>query len=239
MQHINKDLAIKSAMKWRSYLGYQGKGGIVLVFDGEAYAWRDKVRNPETERPNALAVDEAGNVWIATGGDDYNGAERWEAVEPEEASADDLPSVSQSGEGHAGLYSGFKVQAQNKHSAIYHLVRIGVMADVTDFIEQDKGVLLLRSGDIITASGLVVFNSKNPVSFFHAKALFRELKRSELPSSGGRADFLAEVSRRSAEQAIQQAKQEGGRESFLAALKAIKTGNKAIAACNEKSRLLH
>lgn len=54
--------------------------GVVLVFDGEAYGWKNTLRDPQHERPGAMAVDVEGRVWIAKGGNDYDGAERWEPV---------------------------------------------------------------------------------------------------------------------------------------------------------------
>lgn len=53
-------------------------GGVVLVFGGEVYGWKNELRDPQHERPGVAAVDVAGNVWIATGGNDYDGAQRWE-----------------------------------------------------------------------------------------------------------------------------------------------------------------
>lgn len=54
------------------------KGGIVLVFRGEACGWKDRLRNPEGERPGTYAIDDAGRAWEAIGGDDYHGAVTWE-----------------------------------------------------------------------------------------------------------------------------------------------------------------
>ncbi len=52
-------------------------GGVVLFFDAEIYGWKNKLRSPESEQPGAVAIDNAGNQWVARGGDSYNGAERW------------------------------------------------------------------------------------------------------------------------------------------------------------------
>ena len=51
--------------------------GFVLFFDGKIYGWKNELRNPEAERPGAIAVDVEGNQWLAIGGNDYDGAERW------------------------------------------------------------------------------------------------------------------------------------------------------------------
>ncbi|WP_022957256.1 hypothetical protein [Spongiibacter tropicus] len=55
-------------------------GGVIHIFNGEACGWMDKVRDPHTAMPGSILVDEQGNEWVATGGDDYNGATAWEAV---------------------------------------------------------------------------------------------------------------------------------------------------------------
>lgn len=54
--------------------------GVVLIHAGTAYGWKDTLRNPEHEMPGNVAVDAEGRVYRACGGNDYDGAERWEAV---------------------------------------------------------------------------------------------------------------------------------------------------------------
>lgn len=51
--------------------------GLILIYQGKAYGWRDCLRDPQTERPKAIAVDPEGRLFVATGGDDYQGAESW------------------------------------------------------------------------------------------------------------------------------------------------------------------
>lgn len=46
------------------------------------YGWKNCLRDAAHERPGVYAVDEAGHVFIAEGGDDYNGAKCWVAVNP-------------------------------------------------------------------------------------------------------------------------------------------------------------
>lgn len=55
-------------------------GGIVLIWRGQAYGWKDALRDPQSERPGVYAVDDDQQVYIAKGGNDYDGAQRWEAV---------------------------------------------------------------------------------------------------------------------------------------------------------------
>lgn len=71
-----------TATKWRAG-NQEHSGGVVLVFEGEVYGWKNELRDPACERPGAYAVDKAGVVFKAEGGDDYNGAKAWVAVDPD------------------------------------------------------------------------------------------------------------------------------------------------------------
>jgi len=62
-----------------SYTFFSGRG---CDDDREVYAWKNEVRDPQFERPGVYAVDGTGHVFIAVGGDDYNGAERWLVKQP-------------------------------------------------------------------------------------------------------------------------------------------------------------
>lgn len=76
---LNKELAVVVAQRYRSdNPGHDD--GVVLVWQDEAYGWKDKLRDPQSERPGVYAVDANGNAWEAVGGNEYDGAERWEAV---------------------------------------------------------------------------------------------------------------------------------------------------------------
>lgn len=57
-----------------------GKGGVVIFHEGAPDGWERLLRNPDHWRPGCIAVDEAGNEWLAVGGDDQKGAERWEPL---------------------------------------------------------------------------------------------------------------------------------------------------------------
>ncbi|RML68641.1 hypothetical protein ALP42_200096 [Pseudomonas savastanoi pv. nerii] len=71
-----------TAAKWRAG-NQEHRDGVVLVWEGEVYGWKNELRDPASERPGACAVDKAGLVFRAEGGDDYNGAEAWVAVDPD------------------------------------------------------------------------------------------------------------------------------------------------------------
>lgn len=74
---VQKAVAVAAA--WRENEGERdsSRAGVVLVFQGVAYGWKNALRDPQHERPGAIAVDVAGNSWIACGGDDENGAKVW------------------------------------------------------------------------------------------------------------------------------------------------------------------
>lgn len=71
-----------TATKWRAG-NQEHPGGVVLVWEGEPYGWNNELGDSESERPGAYAVDNAGLVFKAEGGDDYIGARAWVAVEPD------------------------------------------------------------------------------------------------------------------------------------------------------------
>jgi hypothetical protein len=77
------------AQQWRVRMGYEGRGGVVVVFDGVAGAWVDCLRNPEHWRIGAVAVDEGGRMWVAGGVQvsDDDSASCWEPAR----TVDDLP----------------------------------------------------------------------------------------------------------------------------------------------------
>lgn len=66
--------------------------GVVLVWDSEPYGWKNELRNPESERPGALAIDADSNQWEAQGGDESSGAERWVLCCHKTSAQEDDPS---------------------------------------------------------------------------------------------------------------------------------------------------
>jgi hypothetical protein len=58
-------------------------GGVVLIWNGLAYGWKNFLRDPQDERPGAIAVGLDGTCYKATGGDDYNGAVSWRTMSPD------------------------------------------------------------------------------------------------------------------------------------------------------------
>lgn len=74
---------LKIASDWRQENPTLNRpGGVVLIWDGKPYGWKDALRDAQAERPGAIAVDEDGRIFVAEGGDDYNGAKGWVVLDP-------------------------------------------------------------------------------------------------------------------------------------------------------------
>ncbi|WP_413479245.1 antirestriction protein ArdR [Serratia proteamaculans] len=69
---------LKIASNWRQENPTLNRpGGVVLIWEGMPYGWKDALRDVKDERPGAIAVDENGGIFIAEGGDDDMGAKCW------------------------------------------------------------------------------------------------------------------------------------------------------------------
>jgi hypothetical protein len=55
-------------------------GGVVLFWRGQAYGWKNCLRDPQHECPGALAVDADGRAYQAIDGNERDGAQRWQEV---------------------------------------------------------------------------------------------------------------------------------------------------------------
>jgi len=75
-----KDEAAKFRLGFADTHPEMESSGYVLIFQGEAYAWRDVLRDPSTERPGVIAVDSIGRVFEAQGGDVKSGARAWVVI---------------------------------------------------------------------------------------------------------------------------------------------------------------
>ena len=70
-------MLLATAHRWRTS-NPECKGGVVLIWQGKAYGWKDSLRDPWQEKPGAFAVDLAGLVFTAQGGSVFDGAKSWE-----------------------------------------------------------------------------------------------------------------------------------------------------------------
>ncbi|NAO47756.1 hypothetical protein B0A91_07165 [Pseudomonas syringae] len=69
-----------TANRWRK-INQDHRGGIVMIWQGTVYGWKDSLRDASHERPGVFAVDETGHIFIASGGDEYTGAKGWVAAD--------------------------------------------------------------------------------------------------------------------------------------------------------------
>lgn len=76
---LNINALIEKSIRWRKDNNRES-GGVVIVFEGEVEGWSNELRNPAHWQPGCVAVEVNGACWIATGGNEYHGAERWEPV---------------------------------------------------------------------------------------------------------------------------------------------------------------
>lgn len=77
LSHVSALADIEAAKQFRERHGFVGRGGVVVLYNGEGQSWVNELRNPEEWRPGCVAVDEAGNTWTAVAGDEQNGATMW------------------------------------------------------------------------------------------------------------------------------------------------------------------
>lgn len=72
---------VRLATRWRcDNPGHEE--GVVLIWNGQVYGWKNYLRNADHEQPGAIAVDPEGHVFVAEGGSDYDGAKGWVAMPP-------------------------------------------------------------------------------------------------------------------------------------------------------------
>ncbi|MFG3454534.1 MULTISPECIES: antirestriction protein ArdR [Stutzerimonas] len=69
----------RTAAEWR-VSNPNRSGGVVLLWQGAVYGWKNCLRDANHEQPGAYAIDEAGHVFVAEGGNGYDGAKCWVAV---------------------------------------------------------------------------------------------------------------------------------------------------------------
>ena len=71
------------ANTWRLDHPFSRPGGVVLIWEGRVYGWKDELRHPEHERPGVIAVDLEGGLYKTEGGNDQDGARQWVPVDPD------------------------------------------------------------------------------------------------------------------------------------------------------------
>lgn len=66
------------------FIGFESSEGLVVIFDGAEAGWARDLDRPESWQPGCLAINSVGKVWEAVGGNNYDGAEQWQAVKNKE-----------------------------------------------------------------------------------------------------------------------------------------------------------
>lgn len=72
---------LRISTQWRRENGYQGRGGVVVLFDSEVQGWCRQLRDLDHWRPGCIAINEAGQHWEAIGGNELFGAQDWRRLE--------------------------------------------------------------------------------------------------------------------------------------------------------------
>jgi hypothetical protein len=73
---------LEVACRWRQENGYVGRGGVVVLFNGEVQIWVNVLRNPGHWQPGCIAVDEEGRTWTTIAGNEGDGALMWLPNDP-------------------------------------------------------------------------------------------------------------------------------------------------------------
>lgn len=84
MTHLEQETLRAIAAEWR--LSEQHDAGVVLIGQNNAYGWKSSLRDPQSEQPGVYAVDDDGHIFKTEGGNDYDGAEIWTAVDSQHGS---------------------------------------------------------------------------------------------------------------------------------------------------------
>ncbi|HAR32534.1 MAG TPA: hypothetical protein DCR95_00110 [Desulfobacter sp.] len=56
------------------------KGGVVVIFENEVSGWMNELRDPQHWEPGCVAIDENNKMWLAVGGNPYDGAMEWRKI---------------------------------------------------------------------------------------------------------------------------------------------------------------
>ncbi|HHT3808164.1 TPA: hypothetical protein ACTY0G_005093 [Klebsiella pneumoniae] len=115
------------AALWRQ-ANQENPGGVVLLWQGAVYGWKNELRDPQQEPPGAVAVDDTGCVFVAEGGNEYDGAKCWVA-----APANDPIQLAKMVEGLNGKDFSMLTDSELEH--FRHLQREGRKWGVLAWVE--------------------------------------------------------------------------------------------------------
>ncbi|QIM40630.1 antirestriction protein ArdR [Escherichia coli] len=57
------------------------QAAVVLIWNDAVYGWKNCLRDPQHERPGAIAIDSSEHIFIAEGGNEYDGSKCWVVLE--------------------------------------------------------------------------------------------------------------------------------------------------------------
>ena len=73
--------ALDLARTWLEDCDRDHLEGYVVIFNGVVAGWKRELDNPQGWEPGCLAINHAGDIHQAVGGDAYNGAQAWLPIE--------------------------------------------------------------------------------------------------------------------------------------------------------------
>lgn len=85
MTRLEQETLRAIAAEWR-LSEPEHDSGVVLIWQNKAYGWKNKLRDPQSERPGVYAVDDDGHIFKTEGGNDYDGAAIWAKVDTQHGS---------------------------------------------------------------------------------------------------------------------------------------------------------
>lgn len=80
MATLNKGLVDKAAAYRKENPSADYLEGYVVFFDAKAIGWTAHLHYPKSWMPGTIAIGPKNQQFVARGGDEYNGADRWEAL---------------------------------------------------------------------------------------------------------------------------------------------------------------
>lgn len=135
--------ALDLARTWLEDCDRDHLEGYVVIFNGVVAGWKRELDNPQGWEPGCLAINHAGDIHQAVGGDAYNGAQAWlptgEATNTKAAVTITITEKTLE-DGTEALQSTIKNLVNSKFSAeitlllgkILHEAYGGLPSDITD-----------------------------------------------------------------------------------------------------------
>lgn len=87
---MNFEALREQARNWRANqeAGCEHSIGYVVIFNGQVAGWKRYLDNPQGWEPGCLAVSPEGDLYLAVGGNSYEGALAWKPLQESKAQVD-------------------------------------------------------------------------------------------------------------------------------------------------------